>query len=324
MAGSSEGKYDLKLLMMMKELNIRNIAAKEPLSLAQYYDRIDSFMREAPLFVDSLNDIVVIKNGTFLLNKLPTYKNIQTDINLFLHNELKRFRDILIGIGSEKFMSQYMDMEKYIHADGGGLRNELAVKLSSSHNSGYDDLRNELIMNVSHNINELFMRIKKTYSWNYTQEIKEGDAESAQGAVRLAQAIVNLEHIEATRKKRILAVDDMPAILNAITAVLSERYEVSALTRSDQVIKFLRANMPDLFLLDIEMPGMDGYTLFKTIRDLDEHKETPIMFLTGNASNTHISTAVSMGAAGFIKKPVDQVTLLTKIESTLAARKNLF
>jgi putative two-component system response regulator len=122
---------------------------------------------------------------------------------------------------------------------------------------------------------------------------------------------------DKTRKPCILAVDDVPVVLNAITSALEKEYEVFCLTKAEQVEKFLAYNTPELFLLDIEIPGMNGYELINVIKAFERHKDTPIMFLTGNATVRNYQTAMNKGVADFIAKPVDPEVLLQKVNEII-------
>ncbi len=118
---------------------------------------------------------------------------------------------------------------------------------------------------------------------------------------------------EMTEKKKILAVDDMPDVLNTVKALLKNDYHVYCVTNHLAALKFLASNSPDLILLDIEMPDMDGFELIKIIRQMELCKNTPVLYLTGNVSVESIKTSIEAGGDDFIKKPVSYDTLMTKI-----------
>jgi PleD family two-component response regulator len=120
-------------------------------------------------------------------------------------------------------------------------------------------------------------------------------------------------------KPIILAIDDVPVVLNAINSILGKDYEVFCLSKASQVEKFLVNTTPDLFILDIEMPIMNGYELVKKIREHEKHKETPIIFLTGNATVKNYQLAVELGVEDFIAKPVEPCVLLEKIKEKIGA-----
>ncbi|MCL2077366.1 MAG: response regulator [Oscillospiraceae bacterium] len=126
------------------------------------------------------------------------------------------------------------------------------------------------------------------------------------------------------RKPKVLAVDDVSVVLNAINVALGKDYEVYTLNKAEHVGMFLIRTTPDLFILDIEMPGMSGYELVKVIRDSDKHKNTPIIFLTGNATVMNLQAAMELGVADFIAKPVDPEELLKRVKEKIKNYKILY
>jgi len=153
--------------------------------------------------------------------------------------------------------------------------------------------------------------------WRNLNYINEADDMKS---LTLARLIFLADKAEKERKLRILAVDDVSVVLNAISAVLEKEYEVFCLSKAEQVYRFLWQTVPDLFLLDIEMPGINGHELIKIIRGFEEHKETPIIFLTGNATVGNFQAAMAQGVADFISKPVDPATLLKKVQAQITKK----
>jgi len=115
------------------------------------------------------------------------------------------------------------------------------------------------------------------------------------------------------RKPVILAVDDSPMILKSISSILSDDYKVYMLAKSVMLEKMLSQIKPDLFLLDYNMPDINGFELIPVIRSFAEHKQTPIIFLTSEGTIDNISSAVMLGASDFIAKPVQPSTLHSRI-----------
>lgn len=118
-------------------------------------------------------------------------------------------------------------------------------------------------------------------------------------------------------KKKILAIDDVPDVLNTLKTMLGCEYNVYCVTHHTAAIKFLSNNTPDLILLDIEMPEMDGFELLKIIRRMSSCRRTPVVFLTGNVSVENVKTSVELGGNDFIKKPVDFEVLTAKLRKHL-------
>lgn len=130
-------------------------------------------------------------------------------------------------------------------------------------------------------------------------------------------AVLERESRGKLLKKKILAIDDVPDVLNLLKTMLCDDYNIYCVTSHTAAIKFLSSNTPDLILLDIEMPQMDGFELLKIIRRMSPCRKTPVVFLTGNVSVENVKTSVELGGNDFIKKPVDYNILMRKLEKHL-------
>ena len=117
---------------------------------------------------------------------------------------------------------------------------------------------------------------------------------------------------ESAAKNTILAVDDRHFFLTAIkTMLLDTGYSVTCINSGAAALNYLKNHRPDLFILDIEMPGMDGYELATRIKASGQ--TAPIIFLTGNAGRDSVVKALSSGAADFLVKPVTKDQLLERV-----------
>lgn len=113
-------------------------------------------------------------------------------------------------------------------------------------------------------------------------------------------------------QKTVLAVDDTSIILSSLKTFLQgTQYKFAGVSSAAAALKYIQDHRPDLFLLDIEMPEMDGYELAARIRQSGH--TAPIVFLTGNSSKEYVMKAIRAGAADFIVKPVNRVQVLGKI-----------
>jgi len=122
----------------------------------------------------------------------------------------------------------------------------------------------------------------------------------------LPVAIVN------TGPKTILAVDDVSLLLSTLRSFLQNtEYKFVGVTSGESALKYLQNHKADLFLLDIEMPGMNGYEL--AIKLKESGQTAPIIFLTGNAQTECVRRAIEVGASEFIVKPVNGEQVLEKI-----------
>jgi CheY-like chemotaxis protein len=116
--------------------------------------------------------------------------------------------------------------------------------------------------------------------------------------------------------KSVLAVDDIPVTLNLLRSTIVEAgYKFNGVTSGAAALDYVSKFTPDLFILDIEMPKMDGFELAAQIREAG-HK-APIIFLTGNAARDYLMRAVRCGAVDFIVKPINVETITSKIHKVL-------
>ncbi len=126
--------------------------------------------------------------------------------------------------------------------------------------------------------------------------------------------------------KHILVVDDNVTNLKVAKAALDPHYKVTMLTSGAQVLKFLQKNVPDLILLDIEMPILDGFEVVNQLKENGQLQIAPIIFLTALTSPETEARALSMGVVDFINKPFVSETLLSRVKLHLEIsdyRKNL-
>jgi PleD family two-component response regulator len=114
-------------------------------------------------------------------------------------------------------------------------------------------------------------------------------------------------------KPIILAIDDDPSILTSAKHVLSDLYTVYTLPKAESCREILKVVVPDLFLLDLQMPSVSGFELIPIIREHREHHYTPIVFLTSEGSREAVSQAIFVGAVDYITKPIDDSILRGKM-----------
>ena len=120
------------------------------------------------------------------------------------------------------------------------------------------------------------------------------------------------ESVAAKSSKTILAVDDTALSLTLLKRCLEgEPCKLVCVNSSEGALQYLENNDPDLFILDIEMPVMNGYDLAKKIRK-DGH-EAPIIFLTNYSAKEYVAKAIQAGASDFIVKPIFKEKLTEKI-----------
>ena len=113
--------------------------------------------------------------------------------------------------------------------------------------------------------------------------------------------------------KRILVVDDNIVILRQIQIQLSGIYEVMLARSGELALTMIRLKRPDLILLDVEMPGMDGFQVFEKIREQPDLSGIPVIFHTTLSDSQTQGRSIQAGAKDFIVKPAARDVLLYRI-----------
>jgi len=118
--------------------------------------------------------------------------------------------------------------------------------------------------------------------------------------------------------KKILMVDDVSTNLRLVTEVLKGMYEVHSARSGEQALSLMESTRPDLVLLDIGMPRMDGYSVMEHMSDRPELSGIPVIMLTGDTTREAEAKALNMGAVDFIRKPFEPIVLKARIEKALS------
>ncbi len=127
--------------------------------------------------------------------------------------------------------------------------------------------------------------------------------------------------------KWVAVVDDNTANLNVAGQILSKNHiRVSAMRSGAALIKFIRENRPDLILLDIVMPQMDGFETLTKLRETEKElgiPEIPVVFLTADEESETESRGFEMGVSDYIRKPFYPEVLLKRIENVIAKQEKI-
>ena len=120
---------------------------------------------------------------------------------------------------------------------------------------------------------------------------------------------------------QILIVDDMPKNVQVLGQILAEQgFNIFIATSGFQALKAVEKKMPDLILLDISMPEMDGFEICKQIKEQDKYSEIPIIFLTARTETEDILKAFAVGGVDYITKPFNIPELLARVNQQLALK----
>jgi PAS domain S-box-containing protein len=142
-------------------------------------------------------------------------------------------------------------------------------------------------------------------------ELKRGSEEAV--AARVDEASVPLD-VDPPERARVLVVDDDERNLLALREVLEDVAEVVVATSGEEALRHLLKGEFAVILLDVYMPVMDGYETARIIRERDQTKRIPIVFLSAvNKETEHLIRGYSMGAVDYVFKPVEPVVLRSKV-----------
>lgn len=118
-------------------------------------------------------------------------------------------------------------------------------------------------------------------------------------------------------KKNVLCIDDSPIMLRNLLSILKDDYAVALATSCEQGLFHMAKNIPDVILLDCEMPECDGRETYARIREVEEYRSIPIIFLTGVTDEAYIASIMELEPAGYLLKPAGKEAVISAIEKVI-------
>lgn len=118
-------------------------------------------------------------------------------------------------------------------------------------------------------------------------------------------------------KRTVLVIDDDKMILDMIQGVLADKFDVSAVNDGQKAFRVLERVRPDIILLDLKMPGMDGYDVISRLKVNQEYKNIPVIFLTAVTDEYSETKCFEAGAEDYICKPFTANALTARIKRVL-------
>jgi putative two-component system response regulator len=115
----------------------------------------------------------------------------------------------------------------------------------------------------------------------------------------------------------ILVVDDAPANLSLISSLLRDSYIVKAVNHGSKALKIASEEPPDLILLDIMMPDMDGYEVCRRLKADPQTRQIPVIFLTSKSDVESEQMGMGLGAVDYVTRPISPPILLSRVKAHL-------
>jgi PleD family two-component response regulator len=275
--------FDLPSLLRLGSIDMHLlIRSNLSMQVGEYFHLLLKFLDYAPVANDSLKRIALLKSDP------EDFKNIEI-ISLYLEE-----------IGNIKFQNIFQNI----------------IDKGKSRMRTHEEIAAEFARKVCDDYSRFYTRLNATKKTEEEPKVNR-DYEF----MRLKDYLNVLEEEEAARKLRILVVDDTPVMLKTILSILDDTYKVYIMPDPMRVEKFLTQIMPDMFLLDYQMPELNGFELLLRIRKFEEHKHTPVIFLTSEGTTSHVAKAISLGACDFMVKPIQADQLIEKVAQHIVRRK---
>ena len=120
-------------------------------------------------------------------------------------------------------------------------------------------------------------------------------------------------------QKKILLVDDSAVALMAAKMIVrrSGKYELLEAKDGEQAVAMAIAELPDLIVMDVVMPKMDGFEACRALREEESTKEIPIIMVTTRGEAENVETGYASGCNDYVTKPVNAMELMEKVESLI-------
>jgi diguanylate cyclase (GGDEF)-like protein len=122
------------------------------------------------------------------------------------------------------------------------------------------------------------------------------------------------------RPPRLLVVDDQPANIQALYQAFSADHQVLMATGGEQALKLAATKLPDLILLDVVMPGMDGHEVCRRLKAEPATRDIPVIFVTAHSDEAAETQGLALGAVDFISKPVNPAIVRARVKTHLTLK----
>jgi CheY-like chemotaxis protein len=119
------------------------------------------------------------------------------------------------------------------------------------------------------------------------------------------------------KRKCVLLIDDSHLQLRAMNEMLKNNYDVQMATSGGKALTLIGQRLPDIIFLDYDMPVCDGRQILQMIREIEEAKDIPVIFLTGVKDREHIQAVLELHPAGYLLKPASARMIYATLQKHL-------
>src|SRR5215469_7405161 len=146
-----------------------------------------------------------------------------------------------------------------------------------------------------------------------------GEAPGNRPALPTERTITDMD--QNNQKKIVLLVDDAPSNIQTANSILKDIYKIRIATNGVKALELVKsAPFPDLILLDVSMPGMDGYEVCTRLKADSETRDIPVIFLTGQTEIEDETRGFDVGAVDYIHKPFSPAVVKARVQTHLLLR----
>ncbi|MBF0194181.1 MAG: PleD family two-component system response regulator [Magnetococcales bacterium] len=126
---------------------------------------------------------------------------------------------------------------------------------------------------------------------------------------------------DLSRKEKVLIVDDVPGNIKFLVEILKDEYDIFMATKGQDAVDIALSNKPDLVLLDVIMPEMDGYEVCKKLKENSTTRDIPIIFVTAQDDDTQEAHGLQLGAVDYINKPAKPAILKARVKNHIETKR---
>ena len=131
-----------------------------------------------------------------------------------------------------------------------------------------------------------------------------------------------MKRVENMNNDLVLIIDDNPSNVQVLATMMAEyNFELGIAMNANEAYTFLEENIPNIILLDIEMPGINGYEVCSTLKNDLKYSNIPIIFLTVKSENEDIVKGFELGAVDYITKPFNKEELISRVRTHISLNK---